>query len=659
VNPGRGEVQQLRAYASITDIGQPIDCALLSIVAEDTVQSIRDCAAAGVRSAVLFGAGFAEVGAEGQARQDAVMAIARASGMRILGPNCMGLVNARAGVYSTFASAYEEGLPEPGGIGIATQSGGYGGYLLKHSFMRGLGVSHFVATGNEADVDVGEVLGWMAQLVEVQVLLGYLEGVRSAKNLLWALETARRLSKPVVVMKVGRTPEGRVAAASHTASLTGEDAVYDAVFREFGVWRARTTDELLDVAYALSRGKRPQGARTAVVSISGGVGVQMADFLADAKLQLGTVPEATKVQLREIVPYCSPSNPIDMTGLVTANHALLGQALERVLDSHAFDAIILFLGIVGMAPTMAGPLTRILSEVCARHPDRLLMVSVTTPPELRATYDQAGFLVYEDPSRAVTALAALHHFEQFFRQTHASPSQGPLFPAGLVPAGAVAFNEVQAKRILAACGIRTPQETLVDSPHAATLAAARIGYPVAVKVVSADIPHKTEHGGVALNLADADAVALAVRRMDERIRGELPTARIEGYLVSEMVRGGTECILGVARDATFGPVVTFGLGGVAVELLRDVVSRLAPVSVEQAHAMMRELRTWPLLSGWRGAPAGDTEAVAQAISALSHLAVAQQDAIAAIEVNPVVVLAQGQGIVALDAAIHPLHGSTP
>ncbi len=653
VNPGRAEVQGLKAYPSVRAIGEPVDCALLSVTAEDTLQAIRDCAEAGVRSALIFGAGFAEIGAEGKARQDEVVAVARAGGMRILGPNCMGVVNAGAQVYSTFASAYEGGPPAPGGVAVATQSGGYGGYLMRHCFMRGLGVSHFVATGNEADVDLGEVLGWMARQDEVQVLLGYLEGVRSASNLLDALETARRNHKPVVMMKVGRTPEGQAAAASHTAALTGEDAVYDAIFRDYGVWRARTTDELLDVAYALSRGKRPQGPRTAVISISGGVGVQMADFVSDAGLEMGRVPEPTQAQLREIVPYCSPANPIDMTGLVTANHALLGQALERVLESNAFDAVILFLGIVGMAPSMAGPLTHILSEVSTRHPDRLLMVSVTTPPELRAIYDQAGFLVYEDPSRAVAALAALHHFERFFRAPPADASKPPDFPAELVPRGAGRFNEVQAKRILAACGIRTPKETVAATAQAAAAAARQIGFPVAVKVVSADIAHKTEHGGVALGLGDAEAVAEAVRGMDERIRRELPDARIEGYLVSEMVTGGTECILGVMRDPSFGPVITFGLGGIAVELLRDVASRLAPVGVEQARQMMRELRTWPLLSGWRGAPPGDTEAMARAISALSHLAVLERDTIRDIEVNPVVVLPQGQGVVALDAVIHP------
>lgn len=651
VNPVRSEVQGLKAYDKVSAIGLDVDCAMLAITAEDTVQTIRDCAESGVRSAIIYGAGFAEVGPEGQARQDEVLAIARANGMRILGPNCMGLVNARKRVYATFASAFEEGLPEPGRIGIATQSGGYGGYLLKHSFMRHLGVSHFVATGNECDVDLGETLEWMARQDDVNVLLGYLEGVRSADNLVRALDTARRLQKPIVMMKVGRTPEGRVAAASHTASLTGEDAVYDALFREYGVYRARTTDELLDVAYALSRGKRPLGPRTAVVSISGGVGVQMADFLSDAGLELGTVPEHTKAQLREIVPYCSPANPIDMTGLVTANHDLLGVALERVLESDAFDAVILFLGIVGMAPSMAEPICRALSEASAKHPDRLLMVSVTTPTDLLATYNRAGFLVYEDPSRAVTALAALNHFEQFFRREIPLAPPVPEFLAGLIPADARALNEVQAKRVLAACGIQTPKEEVALTAQDAAMAASRVGFPVVVKVVSPDIPHKTEVGGVALGLADGEAVANAVQRMEERIGREMPTARVEGFLVSEMVKGGVECILGVARDPTFGPVVTFGLGGVAVELMRDVVSRLAPVSEAQASEMMRALRTWPLLSGWRGAPEGDTDAMAKAISALSHWAVAEQDRVTDIEVNPVVVRPKGQGIVALDAVI--------
>jgi succinyl-CoA synthetase beta subunit len=307
---------------------------------------------------------------------------------------------------------------------------------------------------------------------------------------------------------------------------------------------------------------------------------------------------------------------------------------------------------------MAEPLTRILSQVCARFPERLLMLSVTTPPELRQTYDRAGFLVYEDPSRAVAALRALDHFERFFAQPAPPKDAAPNFGEGLLPPGGGPLNEVQAKRVLAACGIRSPRERMVASPEAAAAAAREIGFPVAVKVVSADIPHKTEHGGVALGLPDDAAVEAAVARMDARLRLELPDARIDGYLVSEMVRGGTECILGVTRDPVFGPVLTFGLGGVTVELLRDVVSHLAPVSVPQAMRMMRALRAWPLLAGWRGAPPGDTEALARAISALSHFAVTHQASVAGIEVNPVVALPQGQGLVALDAVIQ-IHEQEP
>lgn len=654
INPGREEVQGLQAYVDVKSVGRPFDCAVLAITAEDTLQTIRDCAESGVRSAIIYGAGFAEVGEAGRQRQDEVVAIARANGMRILGPNCMGLVNARERVYATFASAFEERFPEPGRIGIATQSGGYGGYLLQHTAMRQLGLSHFVATGNEADVDVGEAMAWMAQQDDVEIILGYLEGVRNADSLLQALELARRANKPVVMMKVGRTPEGRVAAASHTASLTGEDTVYDAIFREYGVYRARTTEELLDVAYALNGGKRPQGPRTAVISISGGVGVQMADFLSDAQLKLGKVPEHTQQQLRDIVPYCSPTNPIDMTGLVTANHDMLGRTLERVLESDAFDAIILFLGIVGMAPSMAGPICQALSEVSAKHPDRLLMVSVTTPPDLHEVYAKAGFLVYEDPSRAVTALAALHHFEQCFRQPRPDVPLRIDWPQDLVPSGVDALNEVQAKRLLAACGVRSPREVLVRSPQEAARAASDIGFPVAVKVVSADIPHKTEYGGVALNLGSETAVSDAVTRMAVHIPSALPNARIDGYLVSEMVKGGIECILGVRNDPAFGPMVTVGLGGVLVELLRDVVTRPAPLNPAQALEMLQGLKTWPLFAGWRGAPPADAEALAEAIASLSQLAVAQRDSIAEIEVNPVVVRNRGQGVVALDAVIHPI-----
>lgn len=648
VNPGRAEIQGLKAYPSIRDVPGPVDCAILAVGAEVTQATIEDCVAMGVRSAVLYGAGFSEVGAEGQARQDRLVATARAGGMRLFGPNCMGLMNTQARFYGTFASALEEGLPAPGRIAVASQSGGYGGYLMKHLFRRGLGISQWATTGNEADVDVGEVLHWMAGREENDVLLAYVEGLRDAAMMTAALDRARRNRKPVVMMKVGRTVEGSAAAASHTASLTGSDDVYDALFDQYGVHRARTTDEMLDIAYALSKGVLPRGRRVGVISISGGVGVQCADFVSDAGLAMGTVPQPTQDALRALVPHCSPANPIDMTGLVTTNHDIMEKTLDAVFAADAFDATLIFLGIAGAAPSMARPLQQAIANAHARAPDQLVFVSVTADPEMVREYDAKGLLAFEDPSRAIAALAALAKFRETFEGP--APERVPVPPATpLDLPGDGKINEARAKALLAASGIRAPHERLARDAEEAARAAREIGFPVAVKVVSADILHKTEVGGVALNLASADAVRAAVALMAQTIPGHLPTARIDGYLVSEMVTGGVETIVGIHQDEAFGPVVTFGLGGTLVELLKDTVCAIAPVSVAQAEAMIASVRTAPLLTGWRGSPRLDVDALALAVSALSILAVQHRDTIATIEVNPLVV--REGGIVALDAVI--------
>ncbi|MDE1145134.1 MAG: acetate--CoA ligase family protein [Azospirillaceae bacterium] len=649
VNPARVEIQGLKSYPSILDIAGPVDCALLAVGADVTQQTVEDCIRKGVKAAVLFGAGFSETGAEGRARQDRLVETARAGGLRLLGPNCMGLMNARSRFYATFASALEEGVRPAGRIGVASQSGGYGGYLMKHVFQRGLGISQWVTTGNEADVDVGDALLWMAGQPDTDILLAYMEGLRSKDTLVAALDLARRNHKPVVVMKVGRTADGRAAAASHTASLTGEDAVYDSVFRDYGVHRARTTEELLDLTYALSKGRRPRGQRVGVISISGGVGVQIADFVGDAGLAMGKVPAETQARLKALVPHCSPHNPIDMTGLVTTNHDIMEKTLDAVFEADAFDAVLIFLGIAGAAPSMARPLQQAIANACGRHPDRLALVSVTTSPDMVAEYDAKGLLVFEDPSRAIAALAGLVGFERAFAQPPAAETLPPPPDVVIPPDGR--FNEAQAKTLLAACGVPSPQERLVATAEAAAEAASAIGFPVAVKVVSADILHKTEVGGVALRLTSPQAVAETVRQMAETIPAHLPHARIEGYLVSEMVTGGVECIVGIHADETFGPVVTFGLGGTLVELMRDTTCHVAPVSPAQALAMIRSVRTFPLLDGYRGGARHDIEALAQAISGLSILAAAHAGRLSTIEVNPLVVRAGTGGIVALDAVI--------
>jgi acyl-CoA synthetase (NDP forming) len=653
VNPARKEIQGLPAFPSIDDVPGAVDCAIIAVSAEATQEAVEGCIRKGVKAAVLYGAGFSETGDEGRVKQERLVETARAGGLRILGPNCMGLMNSHARFYGTFASALEEGVPTPGRIAVASQSGGYGGYLMKHLFLRGLGLSQWVTTGNEADVDVGEALYWMAGQEDNDVLLVYLEGLRSKDSLIAALDRARRNHKPVVAMKVGRTADGSAAAASHTASLTGEDSVYDAVFEAYGVHRARTTDELLDVAYALSKRRLPKGDRVGVISISGGVGVQIADFVSDAGMTMGKVPEATQDALRALVPNCSPRNPIDMTGLVTTNHDIMEKTLDAVLASGAFDSTLVFVGIAGAAPSMGGPLQVAISNACARYPDQLVAVSVTASTEMVRGYDNKGILAFEDPSRAIGALSALNRFREVFAAPAPAPVQLAAAARLELPADGK-LNEAEAKALLTKAGVRSPREALAKTPAEAAAAAAKIGFPVAVKVVSPDILHKTEYGGVALGLRSEADVSAAVARMQETISSRLPDARIDGYLISEMVTGGAECILGVTSDPTFGPVITFGLGGVMVELIKDTVCRLAPVSESDAMTMITQLKTSPLLSGYRGGPRHDLEALARAIAGVSEFAARHADQIATIEVNPLIVLPGDGGVVALDAVIETL-----
>lgn len=669
VNPAREEIQGLKAYPSIGAIDDPIDCAILAISAEATLPTLEACIAKGVRSAILYGAGFSETGDEGRALQDRVVAMAREAGMRLLGPNCMGLFNAHARFYATFASALEEGVGAPGTIAVASQSGGYGGYLLKHLMLRGLGLSQWLTTGNEADVDVGEALGWMAARPENEILLGYVEGVKSGENLVAALETAQRLGKPVVMMKVGRTAEGSKAAASHTASLTGEDKVYDALFEKYGVYRPRTTDEMLDVVSALSLRRPLQGDRIGVISISGGVGVQIADFVSDVGMRMGQLPDDAQTALRALVPACSPHNPIDMTGLVTTNHDIMEKTLDIVLGADAFDATLIFLGIAGVAPSMAEPLKQAIGKAYARHPEQLLSVAITASDAMVRDYEALGILTTEDPSRAVAALGGLN----WFRQQKPSSLEGRGSGEGAVGDGAKVrtapapspsregegdvlipsgrFNEGEAKALLARLGIASPREAIAGTPEDAARQAERIGFPVAVKLVSADILHKSEVGGVRLKLTTAGEVADAVRAMGSGIASLRPDATIDGFLVSQMVTEGIETIVGVHRDPAFGPVVTFGLGGVLVELLKDTVCALAPVSIDEAHAMIGRIRTAALLTGYRGGPAHDTEALAQAIVAVSGFAARHAGRLRSLEINPLRVLPANGGVAALDAVI--------
>ncbi len=372
VNPSREEVQGYKAYSRIAEVEGPVDCAVVAVPAADAVATVRDCAARGVRSVVLFSAGFAEVGPEGKAAQDELSEIARASGMRILGPNCMGAYNAGTGAYVTFANTFISGYDVARNVALASQSGGIGSHLATIAQNRGLIFGNFVTTGNECDVEIGEVIGHFAADPSVQVIVAYIEGIRSRENFVAALALAHQNRKPVIVLKVGQSEEGAKIASSHTASLAGFDAGYDAVFRKYGVYRAHTIEEMLDVAYACSRGLFPAHKQAAVMSLSGGAAVQIADLAVEAGLGLPPFPEDVKQKILEISPFAATNNPADLTASVI-NRSEMFEACLDLMVGHC-QMVLAFVTVGIQAEGLAKPLFEAVRRVRERNPSSIMVI---------------------------------------------------------------------------------------------------------------------------------------------------------------------------------------------------------------------------------------------------------------------------------------------
>jgi acyl-CoA synthetase (NDP forming) len=566
--------------------------------------------------------------------------------MRILGPNCLGVFDARTSYYATFSSSFDSGWPVLGRIGIASQSGAYGTHLYTLARNRGIGASLCIMTGNEADVTVGECIGWLAENPEVDVIATYLEGIREAPNLIAALEVAKAAKKPVVMQKVGRSELGGKAAKSHTASIAGDDAVTEAVMREFGVMRARNSEEMLDIAHTATRKIYPVKNTLGVITVSGGAGVLISDVASDVGLAMPEMPEATQKYLRELVPFCAPRNPVDATAQMGNDVTLISKFAEAVVHDGGYATILGFFSMT--ASSRRWPMIREqLNLVRQKYLDRLYVLSVIVPPDRRDELEQDGWVVHEDPTRAVIAIDAMGRFGAAFA---APPGIAPpvVHPVTLP---AATPSEAEAKLLLAAAGITSAPEQACASVEEAVAAAELFGFPVVMKILSPDILHKSEIGGVLLNITDDAAVRDGYDLLLARAKRAAPDARIEGVLVAKQLQGGVECILGIHRDPVFGPIAMFGLGGIFVEVMKDVVFRRCPFGADVAEAMIRSIKGAPLLLGARGRPPVDLHALAQMLARLSAFAVAAGPRLQSIDLNPVFAMPEGHGAFAVDAVI--------
>ncbi len=650
INPRAESIQGLPAAPDLAALDTEADLVILAVPAVHAAQALERARPGQVGGAVVFTSGFSEIGASGAAMQEQLCAIARERGIRLLGPNCLGFMNIRRNIYATFSPAPANGTVAAGGIGMVSQSGAFGAYAYCMARDRGLGLSHWISTGNEADIDVADCIEWLARDDDTRVIMTYMEGCRDGDKLRRALSAARDAGKPVVVTKIGRTQAGAQAAASHTAALAGDDAVYDALFRQYGAVRARTIEEFFNLGYALDTWKqRPQGKRLGIFTISGGVGALMADDAEDAGLSLPEPAADAQARLLEKVPFASGRNPVDVTGQVVSEPGLLLATAEDMLADGRYDALAVFLAAAGSSNALWPTFETFAREMRARRPDVPLAICALFPPDRRRELERLGTLVFTDPSAAIRTIGAVASLAD---QADAEPDQA--IPAADATAPRLAsYNEVQAMDVLRQAGLPVPDCTLANDADAAVRAAVRLGVPVVMKVVSPDILHKSDVGGVKLALSGDEAVRGAYTAILDSVRMHRPDARIDGVLVAPMAQQGVECIAGVHCDPVFGPVVMFGLGGVFVEVLKDVSFRLAPFGRQQALSMIREIKGYALLQGARGTPPCDIDALADALVALSRFAYSRRHDFSSAEINPLLALPAGQGALALDAVLIP------
>ena len=647
VNPRTRSVQGLPAHESLRAIGAPVDMAIVAVPQAQVAAVLDDAADAGVRTMVLFSSGYAEVGAEGAARQQVLAARAQAAGIRLLGPNCLGIMRPSHNVYATFAPAVNAGLVKPGRIGLISQSGAFGVYAYSLARERGLGLSLWATTGNEADVQLADGLAWLAQDPETDVIMAYLEGCRDGPRLRAALALAQQHGKPVVMVKVGASELGAAAAASHTASLAGDDAVYDAVFRRYGVLRVHGISDFFALAASASIARAPKGRSIGLLTVSGGVGALMADDASAAGLRVPPLSAAAQRQLLDWVPFAGPRNPVDITAQVTNDATLLERSATLMLQDQRFDSWLGFFAAAGLSPTVWPSIHALVKTLRAQHPDTLLAVSTLCSDERRQELEALRCLVFSDPGIAIRCIGALARWGE-----SRPPPQLPQLPRPALRLPPGALSEADSLALLAQAGVPVVTHRRVHTPDEAAAAVDALGGAIALKVASADIAHKSDAGGVALQLRDGEAARAAFERILHNARQARPDARIDGALAARMVSGGVECIAGVHRDPVFGPVLMFGLGGIHVEVLRDVSLRVLPIGRDEAHAMVRELRAFAILDGARGQAPTDLESIVDVLCALADFALRAGDALVSAEINPLIARpAAAGGAVAVDALV--------
>jgi acetate---CoA ligase (ADP-forming) len=647
VNPKADQILGLTAYPDIASVPDPLDLAVVVLPAPMTPAVLRACGERGIKAVIIISGGFKEVGGSGIELENECRQIARSYQMRLIGPNCVGTMDLYTGLNTTFI----EGMPAKGSIGFVSQSGAVCGGVVDLIADKGIGFSHFASLGNELDVDETDVIAYFDQHPQVKVIAAYVEAIMNGERFLRVVgEVSRR--KPVVLLKAGRTEAGAKAVSSHTGSLAGSYAAYQAAFKQAGVIEVQDIVSLFDVAWSLSCQPLPEGNRAVIFTNSGGPAALASDSLASQGFTLGEItPEKQRQLAEKLNPSAQVANPVDMLGGAEADE--FEHCFQTLIDDPGIDVFLPML--VPQSLVNPADIARTIVKNAQKTDKTVLacMVGEQSLAEARKVLHANGVPMSVYPDVPGKVLGAMLGYRSWLEVPLSQPAKFPdvnlaAVAKQLARTETHALGEAETRPIMADYGFNLVPGTMVEDAHAGVAAAEALGYPVVVKIVSPQILHKSDLGGIALNLGSADELRNAIDSMRSRIRNTAPEAAINGFLVQKMAPKGMEVIVGMRRDPSFGPLMVFGLGGVYVELFKDVGFGVAPMTVGQARSMIASTKAGQLLQGYRGGLTYDIEAVVDVIGRLSQLAL-DHPSIAEVEVNPLLVLPEGQGAMVLDA----------
>ena len=644
VNPRADMIGPLKAYPNIAAIDDTIDLAIIVLPASEVLNCVRELAAKGVPVAVIFSSGFSELGDAGRKYEQDVVAAAHEGGMRLCGPNCLGLINSFESVLATFSQYADSDTPS-GPIGFVTQSGAFGTAIAALARRRGLGLGYFVNTGNEADLTFSEIMGEVIRDPRIRIGAGYIEGLKGGEGFVALAEQAMAEGKPLVMTKVGRLGAGARAAASHTGSLAGDDVVFDGVVRQHGIIRARNEEHMLDIAEVMSCCKLPEGNGIGLLTQSGGAGVLMADRAQEVGLSVPVLQPETQAALQKVIPgFGAVGNPVDVTGQFVADPNLLLESVKLMLADPNVDVGIVWFQLM---EAHVDKLVKVLVEVRDQVTKPFVVCWVAAPEAGVLALRKEGIAVLRGAEPAVDAVAALVQYAEMRRKWLARREEKKAIklPKLDLPSRGV-VSTMDGVKLLGQCGIDHVPTVLAASADEAARAASNLGYPVVLKIESPDILHKTEAGGVILRLTDEGRVRQAFDKIIANAKAYHPNARVSGVVVQAMASGDTEFVVGLQNDPVFGPVIMAGLGGVLIEVLRDVVFRKVPLCEGEAADMLDALHGKAVLAGVRGRPPVDRKGLVAMICAVSRLGAALGPRLSTLDLNPI--LLDGKSATAVD-----------